>query len=145
MAEDKTDIGEEGAEAVVPAPTASKKKLIIAIVGGLILLLAIGIPATFFLLKDKKTTEELPADAAMKRGLFPKGMMTRMRLMKVKRRLGQFFRLKLLLLTSRVDVLFVVRCSLSFKLVKYRDVSTLNWFPYETQLSHCSPSVKQMM
>ena len=73
MAEDKTDKSEEGAEAVVPAPAASKKKLIIAIVAGLILLLAIGIPATFFLLKDKKTTEELPADAAHEEGLVPEG------------------------------------------------------------------------
>jgi flagellar FliL protein len=73
MAEEKTEKNEEGAEEVAPVPTASKKKLILALVGGLVLLLAIGIPVSFFVFKEKKSTEELPADAAQEAGLVPEG------------------------------------------------------------------------
>lgn len=73
MAEDKTEKNEEGAEATSPAPAASKKKLIVAIVGVVVLLLAIGIPVSMMVFKEKKVGEDLPADAAHEAGLVPEG------------------------------------------------------------------------
>ncbi len=72
MAEEEKEKGEEnGAQAAAPA--SSKKKTMLIVGGVVAFLLVIGIPVSIMMLKGKKSTEELGADAAQEQGLVPEG------------------------------------------------------------------------
>jgi flagellar basal body-associated protein FliL len=65
--------GEEAAEAAA-APVQSKKKMmILAGVGVVVLLIAIGVPVAMMLTKKDTKSEDLAADAAREAGLVPEG------------------------------------------------------------------------